>query len=169
MKGYFLTALIALNGSLYFEKGNEEVDNSRSAIKEMLIKDEGWRNKPYRCPAGKLTIGVGHNLDANGLSDDVIEDILDEDIDKAEKFALEVFGSDFHEFKVGRKMAIVSMIFQIGTGGFRKFHRTIKAMKEKRWADAADSAMRSLWARQTPARARRVTEMLRTGKNIYGD
>lgn len=167
MKSQVLAVIIAVSGSVYFEKGKPEVSEVRSEIKEMLIKDEGWRNKPYRCPAGKLTIGVGHNLDANGLSDDVIENILDEDIDAAEKFAIEVFGSAFHGFEVGRQMAIVGMIFQLGTGGFRKFHRTIKAMKEGRWGDAADYGMQSLWAKQTPARARRVTEMLRTGESVY--
>lgn len=31
-----------------------------------LIKEfEGFRGSPYRCPAGKLTIGYGHVIDPN--------------------------------------------------------------------------------------------------------
>ncbi len=32
-------------------------------MKEQLVRHEGLRLKPYRCPAGKLTIGIGRNLD----------------------------------------------------------------------------------------------------------
>lgn len=30
----------------------------------LLMRHEGFRSTPYRCPAGKLTIGYGINLDA---------------------------------------------------------------------------------------------------------
>ena len=32
-------------------------------IKAQLVRHEGLRLKPYRCTAGKLTIGIGRNLD----------------------------------------------------------------------------------------------------------
>ena len=34
---------------------------------ERLVQHEGLRLKPYRCTAGKLTIGVGRNLEDKGL------------------------------------------------------------------------------------------------------
>ena len=37
-------------------------------IINQLIIDEGIRLKPYYCPANKLTIGIGRNLEGNGLS-----------------------------------------------------------------------------------------------------
>ena len=33
-----------------------------------LIKNEGMRLKPYRCTLGKLTIGIGRNLEDNPLN-----------------------------------------------------------------------------------------------------
>ena len=36
---------------------------NRQLVMNQLVMDEGLRLKPYRCPAGKLTIGVGRNLD----------------------------------------------------------------------------------------------------------
>ena len=32
-------------------------------IKAQLVRHEGLRLKPYRCSAGRLTIGIGRNLD----------------------------------------------------------------------------------------------------------
>ena len=32
-----------------------------------LAKFEGFREKPYLCPAKKLTIGYGRNLESNGI------------------------------------------------------------------------------------------------------
>ena len=37
-------------------------------LTETLIRHEGLRLEPYRCTEGKLTIGVGHNLDDNPIS-----------------------------------------------------------------------------------------------------
>ena len=37
-------------------------------IKAQLVRHEGLRLKPYRCTAGKLTIGIGRNLDDRGIS-----------------------------------------------------------------------------------------------------
>jgi len=37
-------------------------------IKKRLIESEGLVLEPYDCPAGYLTIGVGRNLQGNGLS-----------------------------------------------------------------------------------------------------
>ena len=37
-------------------------------IKAQLVRHEGMRLKPYRCTAGKLTIGIGRNLDDRGIS-----------------------------------------------------------------------------------------------------
>jgi lysozyme len=36
-------------------------------LKEELERDEGRRDRPYKCPAGKWTVGVGWNLEARGL------------------------------------------------------------------------------------------------------
>ena len=34
-----------------------------------IAAEEGYRQFPYRCTAGKLTIGYGFNLDDTGLSE----------------------------------------------------------------------------------------------------
>lgn len=51
-----------------------------SEAKELLKELEGLYLKPYRCPAGKWTIGYGDNLEANGLTADEAKLV---DFDKA--------------------------------------------------------------------------------------
>ena len=45
-------------------------------LKKQLTRHEGKRAYPYRCPAGKLSIGVGRNLEDKGLSEEEIEYIV---------------------------------------------------------------------------------------------
>ncbi len=49
----------------------------------MLQRHEGLRLRPYRDSTGKLTIGVGRNLDSVGLSEAEAYHLLDNDIDAA--------------------------------------------------------------------------------------
>ena len=51
-----------------------------SLLIDMLKQHEGVRHFPYTDSVGKLTIGVGHNLSDNGISDATAEFILDEDV-----------------------------------------------------------------------------------------
>jgi len=54
-------------------------------IKEQLVRHEGLRLKPYRCTAGKLTIGIGRNLDDSGISQSEAHIMLINDIMNCEK------------------------------------------------------------------------------------
>ena len=49
-------------------------------IKEMLIKNEGLALQVYKCKNDFLTLGVGRNLDANGISEDEAMYLLENDI-----------------------------------------------------------------------------------------
>ncbi len=49
-------------------------------IKAQLIRHKGLKLKPYRCTAGKLTIGVGRNLDDCGISQTEAYVLLENDI-----------------------------------------------------------------------------------------
>ncbi|HEX9879647.1 MAG TPA: hypothetical protein VGB25_05595 [Candidatus Binatia bacterium] len=54
-------------------------------LQEMLIRHEGLRLKPYRGTVGKLTIGVGRNLDDAGITRDEALALLRHDIDRVRK------------------------------------------------------------------------------------
>ena len=45
-----------------------------------LIRHEGIKYKPYRCTAGKLTIGVGRNIEDVGISESEAMHMLKNDV-----------------------------------------------------------------------------------------
>ena len=51
-------------------------------LKELIVKHEGERLDLYRCTAGKLTIGIGHNIQDKGISKAVSTLMFEEDIKK---------------------------------------------------------------------------------------
>ena len=60
-------------------------DAFMNRIKSQLVRHEGLRLKPYRCTAGKLTIGVGRNLDDCGISQKEAYVLLEGDILQCER------------------------------------------------------------------------------------
>jgi len=117
----------------------------------------------YTCTEGKLTIGVGFNLEANAMCDAAIGAQLRHDIEQAQKQAAGVIGDAWKDMDEVRRDVVTSMVFQMGAGGFAKFTDTIKFIQQKKWADAASAMLQSKWARQTKKRAERLSEMMRTG------
>lgn len=141
-----------------------------------LRHDEGVRNKAYddatarevKAPTGKLTIGVGRNIQDNGISDHIINEMLVEDITRCLKEAQTLFTvSLFNSLSPARQHAIIMMIFQLGLTRFSKFQNTIDAIKKQDFALAARCALDSLWARQVPERAKRVTTLLESERYLY--
>jgi len=143
---------------------------------EFIEKHEGRRKKPYRCPAGKLTIGVGHNIDANPLPIDIkrhleefgyidnemIDRLLNTDIRHAVADCQVIF-PQFNTFSDNRRMALVDFVFQLGFTGARRFVRSVKAINAEQWDDAARYMAESEWARQTPNRAKEVIQLIKEG------
>ncbi len=60
--------------------------------KKMIKGNEGMRLKPYRCSAGKLTIGYGRNLDDRGISAHEANDLFENDLIDAEMALGHMFG-----------------------------------------------------------------------------
>lgn len=67
---------------------------------------------------------------------------------------------------VFRQVALISMVFQLGAIGLSGFKNTLRLISERKFEAAAANSLQSLWAEQTPNRARRVAQMLATGKKV---
>lgn len=128
----------------------------------MIKKNEGYRSKPYRCTAGKLTIGYGHNLDDNGISAPVAELMLTEDISKAYYDVVDIF-QGFYAFSTNRQNALIDMMFNLGRTRFWKFRKMIQAIKIGEWQEAAREAINSLWYEQVGDRAKRNVKLILEG------
>jgi len=128
----------------------------------MLEFDEGLRFKPYRCTAGKLTIGVGRNLDDVGVSRAEAYALLDNDIQKAERDCQDVFGSALWDsWGRERRLGWVNFRFQLGKGGMLSFRNTLDAARSGDWKKVERHLLASKWAtKDSPARARRVVAMI---------
>jgi lysozyme len=132
-------------------------------LREMLIQHEGLRLKPYRCTAGKLTIGVGRNLDDVGITEPEAMMLLENDIDKVIS-DLQLEFSWFGVLDEVRMIAICDMCFNLGLAGLKNFKKMLAAMAVADYETAADEAMDSRWYTQTGRRSVRIVYMLRTGK-----
>jgi lysozyme len=99
---------------------------SEHAIK--LIKHhEGVRNRPYRCPAGLFTVGIGHLIgDGKSLPEswnrtftmEEIDGLLKRDLQRFERGVLKMLPNvplRQHEFD-----ALVSFCFNLGLGTFQR-------------------------------------------------
>ena len=156
--------------------GNNRTDMER--LLEQLRRDEGavrdpeGRHKAYRCPAGKLTIGYGHNLDANPVPGLREESLISEEEARAllERDVVRVRGQlvnalpwtgvlDFPRFAV-----LVNMAFNMGIGGLCGFRNTLEDVKRGDFSGAARRMRASKWAFQVKSRAERLIGQMETGQ-----
>ncbi|ARP89835.1 lysozyme [Bordetella genomosp. 9] len=133
-----------------------------ATLQAELMRDEGERLKPYRDTVGKLTIGIGRNLDDVGISHDEALMLLANDIVRAERWLdrnLPWWGS----LDGVRQRVMVNMAFNLG-GRLLTFKNTLAAVQRRDWKAAHDGMLDSLWARQVGQRANRLAHMMLTGE-----
>ena len=131
-------------------------------IADLLIRHEGLRLKPYRDTVGKLTIGVGRNLDDVGITRDEARFLLENDIARAD---VELRRS-FLWFPVRnrvRNAVLINMVFNLGISRFKRFKKLIAAIDSSDWDLAAKEMLDSKWAHQVGRRARELAKMMREG------
>lgn len=136
-----------------------------SILKLELIRDEGCRLKPYRCTAGKLTIGVGRNLDDVGISNAEAGFLLDNDI-KRTTDELDAKWPKWRELDDVRQRVVVNMAFNLGVKRFLGFTKTLAAIGSGDYEEAAKQMLDSQWAKQVGERADRLAKMMRTGETV---
>ena len=127
-----------------------------------IAYEEGRRPFLYECSEGKQTIGIGRNIEDRGLSDDEIEYIYRND----ERIAIAGASSLVKEFEWladARKIALVSMVFQMGKPRVSKFKKMIAAIEDDDFADAAVEMVDSDWHDQVGERAIRLEYLMANG------
>lgn len=134
-------------------------------MKRELIRDEGLRLKPYRCPAGKLTIGVGRNLDDTGITELEAEMLLAYDIERF-SYQLDRTISWWRQLDEVRQRVILNMAFNMGTAKLMEFAITLANVRAGRYKEAAAGMRNSRWAKQVGARAERLAVMMETGSPV---
>jgi lysozyme len=131
-------------------------------LTDLLIRHEGERLKPYVDTAGKLTIGVGHNLTDRGIPKEVSRMLLASDIADAASDAMKF--PWYPGLCEARRAVILSMLFNLGLERFRGFVQFISAMIAADYTQARVEMLDSQWARQVGNRAVELATMMETGE-----
>ena len=133
-----------------------------SHLAKQLMEHEGIRLKPYRDTVGKLTIGVGRNLDDVGISMAEAMLLLQNDI---QTVRLILSGFEWYpKLDKVRQDVVTDMCFNLGPSGFALFTKMLDALKAGDYDTAAAEMLRSKWAGQVKGRAVRLAKMMRTGE-----
>jgi len=130
---------------------------------DQLKSHEGLRLKPYKCTSGKLSIGVGRNLEDIGISEKEAEMLLLHDIEEAERQLTAHFPwtQDLDEVRLA---ALINFTFNVGIGTVSKFVNAMALLKDGNFDMASEEFLQSRWANQVGQRAIDVTEQIRTGE-----
>jgi len=153
-------------------------DALMNRIKVQLVRHEGLRLKPYRCTAGKLTIGIGRNLDDRGISQKEAYAMLERDIQDCEQWLIDKIPVVYNKLDEARQSVLLNMCISIpqsrfaplrepcylGINGLLGFKNTLAFMKAGDWERAANGMLASKWAKQVGIRAIELSELMRKGK-----
>lgn len=148
-------------------------------------RDKVGRHVAYRCPAGALTIGWGHNLDANPIPDNwfsdgqkpkvgsvitnaTAEDILKRDVaDCAKRLDCHMYW--WRQMCAPRQAVLLNMCFNLGYVKFRGFSKMLDATRRGNWAGSVFEMEASRWFHQVGRRAKELVLQMYTGKWVDSD
>ena len=133
---------------------------------QQLKNEEGSVPHAYQDSLGFWTIGVGRLIDERKgglLYPDEIDYLLQNDI-KRKTDGLNDALPWFHLLDEARQAVLIQMAFQMGVKGLLAFSTTLSHVRVGRYAEAAVAMLESLWARQTPERAARMSKQMETGE-----
>jgi lysozyme len=145
----------------------------RQKVIDLLTRHEGFRAYSYRDTKGKLTIGIGFNLDApgaaqrcaaagvdykavcyggGGVTQAQALALLDEGITVAQDQAFcTVVG--FTDMPEAVQLVVLDMLFEMGRERFLGFHRMIIALEARDWRGMVNEMRESDWYGEVRTRA----------------
>ena len=155
-----------------------DTDQVNRTVLDILRREEGTRKSggrhvvyddatgnlvvPGYVMKGHPTVGVGRALDVNGLSDTEADYLLMNDVEGPLRGVPRLV-SNWSALSVNRKAVLICMAFQMGLDGLAGFKNTLADISRSNFTNAAARMLQSLWAKQTPERAKRMAELMRKG------
>ena len=131
-------------------------------FESMLIRHEGLKLFPYECTAGKLTIGVGRNIEDMGITEDEAIYLLRNDV---ARFAAELAQAKpvVKTLDDVRYYVLLNMAFNLGINRLLKFSKMWQAIEDGRYSDAALEMQDSRWCEQVKGRCSELAELMENG------
>ena len=131
-------------------------------MKDLIRKiklHEGYKPTVYECTEGYDTIGYGFAIKDLYLSKSVCDIILLEKLKDLQNKIQSRF-SWFSNSPQVVKDVVTNMCYQLGVTGFSKFKKTIYYLETEQYEEASTECLDSLWAKQTPNRAKDISGQL---------
>ena len=126
---------------------------------EAVKLSEGFRDRVYKCTEGHDTIGYGFAIKDLVMDEDIAEMILRRKLD----LLIDRVNKRFKwvsELPVEAQDVIYEMCFQLGITGVSKFKKTLAYLENFEYKMASKEMLDSKWARQTPNRAKRLSDII---------
>ncbi len=139
---------------------DKPIPNELVGILNDIKRHEGFRSTVYQCTEGYDTIGYGFAVKDLVLDKHIADLILMQKLHKLLERILIAFPW-FKDIDDIAKSVVVNMCYQIGLSGFSKFKKTIYLLETEQYEEASMEMLDSLWAKQTPNRAKELSEALR--------
>jgi lysozyme len=140
------------------------------SIKQMVIANEGWKNKPYKDSRGLWTVGVGH-LIGNGktlpkewdreLTNEEVRQLFEKDFDEHLKQAQKTPGWD--KANEAGRAGLIDLTYNMGGYWYTKFKKAAALLKEGNFKDAALELKNSAWYKQVGGRAPVTISLISSG------
>ncbi len=150
-----------------------------SQIIPILNFEEGYREKPYRDTLGYPTVAGGIKIGPKGAAlsnytftvprrvGDVWKGVFVENTIPEMQLRPAII-SALKSCNDARRDVLISMAYQMGVPGLAGFKNTLAMISEGNFDGASRGMLNSLWAKQTPERAQRHAEVMRSGSyDIY--
>tara|TARA_R100001463_G_scaffold6332_1_gene20847 strand:- start:6231 stop:6638 length:408 start_codon:yes stop_codon:yes gene_type:complete len=131
-----------------------------SKLIDSIKLSEGYRAKVYKDTLGIDTIGYGFAVKDLVLEEDVCDMILDRKLEDL----IESVNNKFvfiTELPVEAQHVVYEMVYQMGVSGVSKFKRFLEALEERDYEWASIEMLDSKWAKQTPNRAKRLSDIIK--------
>ena len=126
-----------------------------------IKQHEGFKPRVYKCTEGYDTIGYGFAIKDLVIDEDIADLILMRKLDTLQQRIASVFGWFFNSPQE-IKDVVTNMCYQLGVSGFSKFKKTIYYLETEQYEEASVEMLNSLWAKQTPNRAKELSEIVRS-------
>jgi lysozyme len=153
---------------------------NRQRLLESIKAHEGYRVEPYRDTRGFWTVGWGHLIHhrdlrqyaPHGTLGSLLDALADrdahdrwfrEDVARSESDARRYIGDVWDKLSPRRQEVLVEMAFQLGGRTLNRFLRLKSAIERGHWVQAEAEMLDSLWAKQTPRRARTLASRMLEG------
>ena len=134
-------------------------ENQLDRVRKRLIAEEDLKLQLYHCTAGKLTIGVGRNVEDRGITHETAMQMLDEDIDICVG-ELEKNLSWFENAPDKIQEVLIDLCFNMGINRLMGFVKTLHKLKTGAYKEAAEELLDSRYASSVPNRAKRNADII---------